>query len=329
MSNNNDLFKRLNKKADEKNRTPLWIGLGAGAMVIVCVGGFFLLGGTSDEVEPEPTKSGNTRPITDKEDDGENFGDRNEDDLYFWQVEGKEYPVDVEEWAASDITFQLEENDGILPEETIKKIDKSLWGLDIYSAAQSSLPLEAAGFTSDDAQMFLEDGTPNPMYSYWTAESFTREAGMSIERLLNPTFGGWSKYQYGSINDPAGMDVEGIFGGMFSNDFIKQNASNSPASYLPIYADWEKNDYGNGKLLSSPAPRWYGQASNVVIDFSYDTKTYQYKADYSADITYVAYDRSGGKLEKTGKLVLTFVANPNGDAGTGGKVLIDKASLSL
>lgn len=323
---NDDLLKKLRKKEKSgvSRKTILISSIGAVIVAVIVAGIFISTSGSGEEENPEETSNGATRPINNGED--ENVADDGEEQ--FWQEEGNEFPIDVEEWAKDPRGSHLDD-DGNVSSEIIADIDQSYIGGDLYSIAQTVLPLEAQGFTSNDTEAILEDGTFNPLYSFWTAELFTREAGTHIESLLNPTYGGWVNYQYGEEYDPNGINTRELFGTVFTERWLSANDGKAPSEYLPIYADWGKNNYGNGKILQYPGPRWYGQASNLHIEFTYDEDEGQYTAEYTADITFTAYDRSGGKLENTGKLSLTFVANPDGERGAGGKVLIDKSSLTV
>jgi len=227
------------------------------------------------------------------------------------------FPVKVPDWA------QESGVQGVTPAER-EKIESSFYGTDLSTSA-SILPSEAAGFTSDDSKSDNEDGTLNELYSYWTQESFTTDSGEIIEKFLNPRFGNWEQYQKPGAN-PESIDPAKQFPNTFTNDMLK---SGEPVrSWLPIYADWNSNNYGRSDLSATGA-RWYGEITDSTSNFVYDDETSQYTVDFKANVKFTAYTHDGDKVSEKGVLSLEFVANPDGERGPGGKVLVNRSSLTI
>lgn len=189
------------------------------------------------------------------------------------------------------------------------------------------LPSEAAGFTSDPSKRFKPDKVINPYYSYWTTESFTRQAGEEIERLLNPTFGGWGVYQYASAHANHTFDTS-ILADMFTPSFLAENKGKEPRAWVPVFADWGENDYGQGDDLLSSGPRWYGQVTGSSSTSTYDKTTQQATVNYRATVTFTAWTKTQGTLVRHGVLTVQFTGNTQ-NMDSPRTVLINKANLTV
>lgn len=227
------------------------------------------------------------------------------------------FPVTVPDWAQEPATNGLSSEDK-------KKVEETFYGTDLSTSA-SILPSEAAGFTADDSKSENEDGTLNELYSFWTQESFTADSGEIIEKFLNPRFGNWEQYQKPG-SDPQSIDPAKLFPNTFTDDMLK--SSDPVKSWLPIYADWNSNNYGRGDLSATGA-RWYGEITDSTSNFVYDDETSQYTVDFKANVKFTAYTHDGNKVSEKGVLSLEFVANPDGERGPGGKVLVNRSSLTI
>lgn len=238
----------------------------------------------------------------------------------FYQAEGNEFPIEVEDW-------QKESYDAATITDSRGPILYSTNGSGLKEDS-STLPYEAAGYTSDDSKRLLEDGSINPNYSFWTAESFTAEVAVMQERLLNPTFGGWALIQYPAYPGNTAYNPE-ILDDLFTPDFKNRNADKQFSEYLPIYADWNGDNYGGNTSLLESGPRWYGEIENSYYEFVWNQDKLSYDVNVTADIKFTAWAKNQSKLEKNGKLTLKLVANTEDTEQTGHKVLIDDASLKV
>lgn len=230
------------------------------------------------------------------------------------------FPIEMEDWEKKRFNDQdLEEvRSGILVKHAGSELSNS-GGL---------LPSEEGGFTSDITKSSLPDGTLNPMFSFWTAETFNAETNSYIERLVNPTFGGWSGYQYSSYPPNQYFDIN-LVSDMFTNEWRTGNLEKPYSEYVPIYADWAGNDYGMAEQLLESGSRWYGTVTDTQASFVYDTEELQYTVDVTAEVTFTAWAKDQTKLEKKGTLTLHLVPNIDDANGSGHKVLIESASLKV
>lgn len=155
--------------------------------------------------------------------------------------------------------------------------------------------------------MVLADGSFNPMYSAWTKETFHVELQKSITRFINPEFGGWTGAQYSSWPRSNDSVLVNRMADMFTADYLTENEGKPVSSYLPLFADWNNNDYGLGDTLLNPGPRWYGVLQNATITFDKDEETRAYTAKVVADVKYTAWTKDQSKVERNGTLTLNVV----------------------
>lgn len=242
----------------------------------------------------------------------------NPDDFY--TQDGLFFPIKMETWQTKEHRDQDQA-------DLDAAVLKSMASTEVAKAA-NSLPSEASGYTSKSSDQLRPDGTLNPKYSYWTAETFTTQAGEDIERLLNPTFGGWAANQYASHPGNTQFNLNGI-SDMFTNRWVVANSGKKFSEYVPVYADWTGNDYGLGDNLLTSGPRWYGQVTGSTSEFAYDNVSQQYVVTMVANVKFTAWAKDQSKLEKTGVLTLKFVSNATGLNGSNHTVLIDDASLKV
>jgi hypothetical protein len=232
----------------------------------------------------------------------------------------KKYPIKLKDWQ----TKLHKEQDG----DSLKKdILTSLSGSELNSSG-NVLPSETSGFTADSSKETLEDGSLNVRYSYWTAEVFQSEVGGYLERLLNPTFGGWEMYQHNGIGSSGYFDTT-LISDMFTDRWLSENADKKTAEYVPVFADWGANDYGLKDTLLTTGSRWIGTVTSSNTAFTYDSEKLQYSVDLTAQVKFVAWTKDQTKLEKKGTLTLHLVANADKLNGSDHKVLIDSANLKM
>lgn len=221
-------------------------------------------------------------------------------------------PVRFDEWEIQPFT-QLD--DSSLP---AKKLSQNIFNI------TTDLPRESAGFTSDKEQAFDSQGGMNPLYSYWTDESFKKETGIIIERFLNPIFGDWVKYQ--KSDHPDNGQLVNLFSDIYTERW-KESEGNNPRQYLPIFADWDNNDYGMGDFLA-PSVRWVGSIDRGEIITTYDENNQQYSASVTAYITFTSYTQDEKTVVKHGVLHLQLVDNSK-NINSEKTVLVDSSSLEV
>lgn len=335
-----------NEEKKRKRKIALFSAIGGLAVASILVGGFFY--------DPFDYRQNDNNGSTVSDNGGDNTGTDNPnidpalqdedsdispvlDPEDFYLEEGNEFPTDKQEWQKgtySDDLGNSAKNAGQLnsiedeaTRETVGQVlEKS--GENGLLSASGTLPYEAAGYTSNDAQALLDDGTINSEYSYWTAEVFSAEATVAVERLLNPTFGEWGLIQYPAYPGNEAYDPN-MLGDLFTNRYLDANVDSEYSEYIPVYADWNGDNYGGNDDLLESGPRWYGEVVSSQTEFVYNEENNSYTATMTADVKFTAWAKDQSKLEKNGTLVIKFVPNTNNEGDANHKVLIDDASLKV
>ena len=320
-SDRDELVASEERKRKQKKALAFGIPTLAALVIAATIGGSVVFNdGNSSDGANSSDNGGRTSAITNEAPKNEDGSVDTSDD--FWKEKGKETPVKTKEWTKSEYSEEAFTKDkGII---LTTAMDSSTPG----GTDATLLPSESAGFTSDVSKEYLNDGTINPDFSYWTAEVYQAEVTSHVERLLNPTYGGWSKFQYPAYPGNSSFELNTV-SDMFTTRYLNENSENPFSDYIPVYADWNGDNYGGENQLLESGPRWYGTLDTVSSDFTYDDATQQYTVKYAADVTFTAWTTDESKLEKKGKLELTFVANVNGANASSNRVLIDNAKLTV
>lgn len=226
--------------------------------------------------------------------------------LEWWEDPETRFPVDVPEWQR--VVYNPENR------ATLQQSAYELYYGTSVGMSASGLPSESTGFTSDLDERFLEDGSQNPRFSYWTNEVFTAEVGLMLERLTKPSLGGWEAAQFG--RDPYIGQLDDLF-----TEKAVTEMRNEPARY-PILIE----TYGENLLASGT--RWVGEVQSFTMTLRFNSFTGQYSGDAKVDILYTAWTEDRTQVTKNATLNLTLVSNA-GNAGNGSsnRVLIDSSSL--
>lgn len=175
-------------------------------------------------------------------------------------------------------------------------------------------PSTADGFTNDVGQMYDEDGLPNIYFTTATKEDIKFNTIQYINRLINPIFGEWTKYQYGKINDPAEMSPE-IYDNMFTQNYISKNSKK-----MPFLADFDKNDFGyqwSNEYTNNP--RFIGVIKDID---NFVTNEEMNQIDIEASIE-VHGNPNSGKITKNYKLKMKLII----DVENNNKLLIDEIEM--
>lgn len=192
------------------------------------------------------------------------------------------------------------------------------------------LPSEATGFTSDLNKRFNSDGTPNVMFSYLTRELVQQEIESTIERFTNPVYGDWASAQYASYNASKNFPVA-VIGELFTSKWYQGTKGKQKKDYIPLFLDWNSNDYGmSGKLLpkADGAGRWMGDVTSVTVNPKYNKANSTYTFDVTAKVTFKAWTVDQETVEKKGTLKLFYVTANQNEAPSH-RILIDSASLDM
>lgn len=290
-----------------RNRKVL-LGVGAGAIALI-VAGLVIYDPTSGalrfgEKDTKQVAAGNQTEISSN-------GNVAGQPQNWWEEPANKYPVKLQPWQQQ--TFDSKKSDAIY-----KQVDEAYIGSQLESAS-NQLPSESTGFTSDPKQETV-DGQLNPLFSYWTQENFEAETGSMLERLINPTFGGWdSDSNAGRMTDGSYKKLRDLFSKTWQESH--QNASD-----LPVFLGGGKSvDY-----LPNGGSRWVGQVKDMTTDFQYDESIRNYRVTLVADISYTTWTQSKEKVTQNAEITLNLVPNQNEYAnGSANRVVIDSGKIEV
>lgn len=206
-------------------------------------------------------------------------------------------------------------------------------GAPVNSIAALTSSASDPDFTDDPTKAYNDDGTLNTHYSYLSAEYVDETIRDDIERLVNPVYGEWTgtqnfTYCYDSVIDKNDECMEWQnLADMFSDSYISKlkNAelsSNNVSSLLPLYADWNKDDFGGEwhKFLYKPI---IGSVS--IYDCEYAIQSVN--SDYikcTVPVVYKGLDNEIGEKEVHKQLIITYIVNyDNNTDGLNRRILID------
>lgn len=229
----------------------------------------------------------------------------------WWKESANKYPVTLTQWQKDTFT---EEN----RQKLFNEISTHYNGSAIDYAART-LPAESTGFTSDVTKELLEDGTLNPMFSYWTKELYIAEVGGMLERIINPTFGNWENDGYnGRLTQVSYSALEDLFSQRWLD-------SNPTSENMPLYVSSSDIEY-----LPEGGSRWIGVIDHITTNFAYDQSIRNYKATLEVDIVYTTWTQSREKITENAQIRLVLV--PNQDIYSNGSknhIVIDEAQLEV
>lgn len=296
-----DVIDKEKVSNDKKKKKAIFVGAGT-AVFLTAATAFFVLDGddtvrnalSPNEHQPSSRILGNTVGGGDAK--GENVKEE----------ESSEISANVPEWSTTDMEYEKDNGD----------LRRSIFA----TYANSVLRANTYAMSSETNGYHVR-GTMDSKSVNYTLEEYISSAGEYIERLINPTFGGWSEFQYSNSNASENFPVED-FDDMFSNEYKEKYDSVSPASYFPVYADWEGNDY-NMKNLSNTA-RWHGEVKSIETDI----ENYGYfdeQTNITAEIDFSSWNEKGEKVEKQG--VLQLVVIPGGSDER--PLVVDDAVLTV
>lgn len=324
------------EEARSSRNFKLAIGGGLASVALLC-GGLFLTPLGSSHNVLKPTTPSTTSTVSTQQDNsqGKKQGSPSSgpksaqpssktsgsSDDGFWTQPGARQPIEVPAWQQD--SYQS------LPEAKGKQLIVAAYSDREFSQAANRLPSEAGGYTNDTAKATLADGSPNPMYSYWTAEEYQYETGSYLSRILNPDYGNWRFLQYASNHPNKAFNVQAVED-MFTRSYLVANTGKPYGGWVPFYGDWQENDYGMGDRLLTAGPRWYGEVESSRSTFTYNDALKQYTVTLTAQVKYTAWAQDQSKLEKRGTLTLQFVPNKGAYATPSPhKVLINQATLKV
>ena len=316
-----------NEKKRERRRL-MYVTAGAATTVALLVGAIFLVPTVKGPSKSSPQSTSSSDTVQHKTISALPSGDPNASQNF---ARTNPIPFDHEDWQIAGYKNQASDDEST--KKLLNTIQASIQDgrLDngTLSLSASTLPSEEAGFTSDQNKVTLEDGTINPMFSYWTKENFETEVGTAVERLLNPSFGQWENYQYPEYKANSEFDISTI-SDLFTNNWLESNTGKPYSEYVPVMADWNSDNYGGTYNLTDVA-KWFGKVQSSTTEFHYNSETQQYTATYTANVKYVAWTKDQKTVERNATLTLNLVpaASQQHNNGSSHRVLIDSATLKV
>lgn len=273
----------------------------------------------------------------------------------WWQKDDNKFPVDVPKWTTKaaptnhqelpertdDDSDSEEESNNTSAQDKYEELLNDRFGREsdalqkLYEDSQRTyegealanaavqLPSREGGYTDDVDKRELEDGSLNPVFSFWTREGFTGEVGVLFNRLLNPVFGDWQNASENGA-DQGAMDT---LSDLFTSEWLNNN---SPGN-LPIVTT-ENAPISDVDYLPEGGVRWVGviDPASESWNFVYDQELKGYSVTYSAKVTYSAWKQDKGVVSFDANLELHMIPNSLGqNTASGNRILIDKASLSF
>lgn len=229
-------------------------------------------------------------------------------------------PVKTEKW--TKIPFAEQEKNEDFKDDVINSAQTTT-----IVNASNLMPSTENGYTDNPDNAVNKDGSLNLNYSYQTKENIEYNVNLYLQRLLNPVFGQWNTIPIGQPNGVEGAFPEEIFIDMFAPEWWNANIQSNNHSKLPVYLDWNNDNYGG--LTFSPGPAaFYGQIKSMSTNVEPTSDEVGVNIIVKADVEFVANLENEKKEVRTG--VLTLKLGPNRESkDINRRNIIEDASLVM
>lgn len=188
---------------------------------------------------------------------------------------------------------------------------------------------ESNGFTDNTKNHVLKNGKDNPNYSFLTQENVKYVYASYINRLINPQFGNWSLAQFAE-NDPKSLLSFNEMSDMFTPNWWFHNIKDGKDySNIPVFADWNKDNYGHLKFVHNAQARWYGTLTYQKISPASNKNGSFKNIVIKNGVKYKAFLANGSTVTRKGTLNLTLVENNTNLTNPQNRLLISSAKLSM
>lgn len=181
-------------------------------------------------------------------------------------------------------------------------------------------PSRGMGYTNNPELEQLEDGSLNPWYSYVVAEDVQWFFGHNLQRLLNPVYGGW--FYWHEAPEEIGLTN---FRELFTADWWDENIENGDVSNLPIYADWDNNNYGLDNEVGTYG--WFGEVTDAEVEIT-EGEDGLSVIDATLYIEYSALS-GGDTISRDAQLDIQVIPNTEDTEDINNRMLISSAQLSV
>lgn len=232
-----------------------------------------------------------------------------------------DYPVEIQPWAREEFSNNFFKN-----EEEILKYTNTIEGL---QTALIQIPSKNTNihtkdgqssnkYTSDANEMFLENGKENRYYRHALREDYEMAFAMISQRLINPLFGEWVFAQKADFSLKDNTQYE-VLKDMFDENWWNKTVSSKDYSKLPILVDWtgkEWNDIGLADRVDGQYGTFYGaieesEERKIVSKVVGADKLGQKIIKLEVPVTYYAFRKNGGTVQKKGTLHFSLKSNEN------------------
>lgn len=197
----------------------------------------------------------------------------------------------------------------------------------------------AGPFTNDTMKQYNDNGSINKDFSYALSEDYQKAYALSMERLLNPVFGGWAVAQ---SSEKFGRDIAGStefrpLEDLFDKTWWENNITKTNRfDNLPLMAEWKSGSwekYNINKDVPSTNGVFYGKLAESeghiinVQNLGSDSMG-QPILKVSSPVKFYAFNEKGGIVTVDGTLDLTFKSNEL-DIDVKKRVVISDAKLTI
>lgn len=236
-----------------------------------------------------------------------------------------QYPVEVQDWTKR----KYDQGYFLINEDNEKVILKDAQNIPGFYNSVSWMPSGIKGnwegadepYTNNISEIYLKDKAgrytknKNPKYKYALKEDYEKAYLLSIQRLINPTFGEWVFAQRSDNKTLRNDTTFNVLKDMFHEDWWNENVKEGEDySKLPILVDWNQDDFG-GLEFAERIPGRYGTFFGA-IDESGDKKVQSSVLgtndkgvniiEVTTPVKYSAFGRDDKIINKYGTIKLTF-----------------------
>lgn len=158
----------------------------------------------------------------------------------------------------------------------------------------SNFPNESDGWSSTEETI---NGKINPKYTVLTDNNFRKMMAISLNRIVNPVFGGWEDSTLPIADENASENIVNIYDGLATTKYIKDILSDNPKNGKAIF-DLGKN---YAKKLDNSKTSKFGYIGNIKkFDITRDDN------NFNVDLT-VDYIMNNGNILETRKLKINYI----------------------
>lgn len=233
-----------------------------------------------------------------------------------------EYPDEVPKWSKKEYSV----DSVIKNKDTYNEIIEHADNIQDLNSSTSWMPSAIQSgsspvYTNNTWESELSDGVANPRFSYTLQEDYKLAYVTYLERLINPTFGGWIFSQRATPAKPYKDDeAYEVLKDMFSAEWWDNNIkSGEDYTSLPILADWNGDNFG-GLEFAERVPGRYGtffgkvnegEGKYVTVETLGPDSNGAEILNISTPIVYSAFGVDDEIINKFGTINMKLASNDN------------------